>query len=135
MPRKSSPSAKISYFNKDKVSRALESYVARLAKRHREVEKVLVFGSFARGECVPGSDIDLLLILQESNAPILDRIPKYMPDSFPVGVDVFPYTKHEITDMVRRGNAFITKALQEGVVIFDRSQRRNPRTPTPNLNM
>jgi len=113
---------KISYFDKDAVSKALESFVARLGKKHPEVEKVLVFGSFARGECVPGGDIDLLIILRRSDVPVLDRIPKYMPERFPTAVDVFPYTIEEIAKMMEDGNPLITRALKEGKLIYNRSQ-------------
>jgi predicted nucleotidyltransferase len=109
---------KISYFDKEAVLQALGLFLGELREKHPEVEQVLLFGSFPRGECVPGSDIDLLLILRESAIPLLDRIPRYMPHSFPVGVDVFPYTRDELDKMVQDGNRFIIRALREGKSIY-----------------
>lgn len=116
----SSPSVKITYFDKRKVWAATEKLAAKLARTHPEVEKVIVFGSLARDEAVPGSDVDLLIILRDSDVSLLDRMTTYMPDRFPVGMDVFPYTKDEIEQMLRDGNFFIKRALTEGVELFSR---------------
>jgi len=43
-----------------------------LREKHPEIENVLTFGSFPKGERVPGSGIDLLLILRESSIPLAD---------------------------------------------------------------
>jgi len=117
MPRKSSPFVKISYFDETAVRKALKLFLAELEEKHPEVEKVLVFGSFVKGECVPGSDIDLLLILKESPVPLLERLPRYMPSSFPITVDVFPYTREELAKMRADGNTFIKRALAEGKLL------------------
>ena len=86
-----------------------------MVARHPEVERVLLFGSLARGEAVPGSDADLLLILSSAGQPFLERIPRYLPTGLPLGVDVFPYTGDEIERMRAAGNPFIVRALQEGI--------------------
>ncbi len=116
----SSPSVKITYFDKEKVWAAVKEFAEDLARDNPEVEKILVFGSLVRGEAVPGSDVDLLVILKQSDAPLPDRMTKYMPDRFPVGVDVFPYTKAEIEQMLGDSNFFIKQALREGVEMFAR---------------
>lgn len=82
------------------------------------MEEIIVFGSFVRDECVPGSDIDLLIVLSKSNKDFLKRIPKYMPMKFPVGIDVFPYTNGEIKKMLDEGNFFLKRVFKEGKTIF-----------------
>lgn len=116
MPRESYPFVKIRYFDRQGVDRAIHRFAKEL-KARPEVERVIVFGSFVRGESVPGSDIDILLVLTESNVPFLERIPKYMPSQFPVGIDIFPYTNEEIERMISQGNFFLKRALAEGVEI------------------
>ena len=113
------PSVKITYFDKQAVWEALRKYLEQVEREYPEVGKVILFGSLARGEGVPGSDIDLLIILRESTStPILERIPKYMPLCFPVGVDVFAYTEQELEEMKRQGNPFVRKVLEEGIEVF-----------------
>jgi predicted nucleotidyltransferase len=78
---------------------------------------VLLFGSLARGQAVPGSDADLLVILSSTSRPFMERIPHYLPTGSPLGIDVFPYTREEIDRMLAEGNHFIRQAVQEGVVL------------------
>ena len=37
----------------------------------------------------------LCLIVASASLPLRDRLPKYLPDGFPVGVDLFVYTRAE----------------------------------------
>ena len=95
--------------------------IAALASRRPEVERVLLFGSVATGRAVPGSDVDLLVILERSDTPFVDRIPLYTPEGCGVDVEVFPYTRQEVEQMLAQGNSFLRSALRDPVVIFSRS--------------
>lgn len=118
MQHQSSHFVKITYFDKEIVWNALKQFVRELVKNNPEIEKILLFGSFAKGESVPGSDIDLLIVLNASDKSFLNRMAKYMPDKFPVSVDVFPYTRKELEAMVKEGNFFLKQALKEGISLF-----------------
>ncbi len=120
MQRKLSRSVKIRYFDKKLVEESLRGYLKEIEEKHPEVKRVLLFGSFVRDECVPGSDIDLLLILSASEETFMERIPRFLPSRFPVGMDVFPYTEEELEKMKEEGNFFIRRALEEGVEVFRR---------------
>ncbi len=85
--------------------------------QHPEIEEILLFGSLARGDAVPGSDADLLVILSSASQPFMERITQYMPTGLSVGVDVFPYTREEIDRMVAEGNCFIRQAIREGITL------------------
>jgi predicted nucleotidyltransferase len=99
----------------------VDEHVRTLAARHPELEEVILFGSLVRGTPVPGSDVDLLLILTNSDRAFLDRIPTFLPGRFPAGVDVFPYTRAEIDRMRAEGNRLILEALRDGITVFRRS--------------
>jgi len=114
MQGKSSPSVKISYFDKEAVWDSLRKFTGQLKKKHPEIEKIILFGSLVRDDCVPGSDVDLLIVLSKSDKPFLERITEYMPSKLPVGVDVFPYTRQELKTMIKEGNFFIKAALELG---------------------
>lgn len=110
----------VTWFDRDAVWRAVEAYGRALAARRPEIEEIRVFGSLVAGTSVPGSDVDLLIVLSESEKAFLDRIPAYLPGAFPCPVDVFPYTRAEIARMTSEGNALIAAALGEGRTIFRR---------------
>ena len=78
------------------VRRAMDAYAARLLAAHPEVEEIIVFGSFADGTWAPGSDLDVFVVLSGSAKRVRDRIPALLPGAFPVGVDLFPFTREEI---------------------------------------
>ncbi|MEW6685427.1 MAG: nucleotidyltransferase domain-containing protein [Candidatus Edwardsbacteria bacterium] len=117
MPPESSPSVKISYFPKENVWEAVQALARQLLREHQEICRIILFGSLVRGDAVPGSDVDLLIILKGSNEPFLQRIVNYLPTQFPVGIDVFPYTETELKMMLEQGNYFLQKALKEGIEI------------------
>lgn len=112
----SSPSVTVFWLNQEQVRKNLQTAIEKLAREHPEIEEVWLFGSLARGEAMPGSDADLLMILGSSPVPFRDRFARYWPD-FP-GVDVFAYTRAELAQMQADGNSFARRALSEGVSLF-----------------
>ena len=61
------------------------------ALKQRKVLHAALFGSLARGEARPGSDIDILVELDEAARPSLwdySGVCLYLEDLFPIKVDV-----------------------------------------------
>jgi predicted nucleotidyltransferase len=81
--------------DREEIAQAVASYVARLREQHPEIERIIWFGSWVTGLPAPGSDVDLCLILSKADRSPQDRIPDYLPVGFPVGVDLFAYTRDE----------------------------------------
>ena len=117
MLKPSSTSVRIFWLDSQKVRKRLKTIALQMKARYPEIEQVLLFGSLARGEAVPGSDADLLVILSSASRPFMERIPRYLPTGLPLGVDVFPYTRDEIDRMLAAGNHFIRQAVKEGVAL------------------
>ncbi|HEX7343773.1 MAG TPA: nucleotidyltransferase domain-containing protein [bacterium] len=90
-------------------------------------EQVIVFGSFARGNNRPESDLDLLII-KESNRPRYERaIPIYHAlRDIMMAVDVIVYTPAEVKEWSKVRQAFITTALREGRVLYEKKIGSNP---------
>jgi predicted nucleotidyltransferase len=84
------------------VETAVEAYVRDILRRNRGIETVIWFGSWIHGNPVPGSDVDICLILSRSTKRFRDRIPDFLPGAFPTGLDLFPYTKKEFTGLAER---------------------------------
>jgi predicted nucleotidyltransferase len=77
------------------MAHAVADYVARLRAKHPEIERVIWFGSWTTGIPLPGSDVDLCLVLSASDKPPRERVSDYLPVGFPVGIDLFAYTQAE----------------------------------------
>lgn len=93
-----------------KIRRSVDEYARRVFAEHPEVEEIIVFGSFAKGNYAPGSDVDILIVLSDSDRPFRDRIPELLPGAFPVGLDLFPYTRAEIASRLSPGFLAAVKA-------------------------
>ena len=106
---------------RDRILGELERSVQRLIRDHPEVRRVLLFGSYARGDFGLWSDADVLLVLSSSpHERYFDRIPDFLEYfiGMSVPVDIFPYTEAEVERMNRRGNPLIRTAL-EGLVVAE----------------
>ncbi|MEO0248618.1 MAG: nucleotidyltransferase domain-containing protein, partial [candidate division WOR-3 bacterium] len=79
---------------------------------------VILFGSFARGDCTAASDADVLILLRNSALRFEDRIPLYRPTGIGVSVDVFPYTLVEARQSLKEGWGVAPIALREGEVLY-----------------
>jgi uncharacterized protein len=98
---------------------------AEIVRRIRSVarpEKIVLFGSRARGEHRPDSDIDLLVI-EDSPLPRHRRpIPLYAAlADLPLDVEteVVVYTPAEVEEWSTASAAFVTTALREGKVLYE----------------
>ena len=115
MPKKSSNSVKVVFADKANVLRQLKDYAKSIKRANPEVERVGYFGSYANGTYGPASDVDLLIILRQSDKRFLDRIPNFLPDNLSICCDVFPYTGEEIEKMKQDDNTWICHILGEVV--------------------
>ena len=89
--------------------------------RTLDPERVVLFGSHGRGEGRPESDFDVLVI-KESDEPRYQRsVPLYKAlADWPAEVDVLVYTPHEVEEWSEVPEAFVTTALREGRVLYER---------------
>jgi uncharacterized protein len=84
-------SVKTFWLDRDYIDRQLEIAVHSLRK-DPNIIKVVLFGSYAEGRAVSGSDIDMLLVLQVDSRRFVDRILYYLDIFADIGmaVDIFP---------------------------------------------
>lgn len=85
-------------------------------------QKIVLFGSRARGNARPDSDLDLLVI-EESDKPTYRRAAQYyiaLADLM-LGHDVLVRTPAEIEEWREEPNALVTTALREGKVLYEQT--------------
>jgi|Deesub1362A_J573_1020465.scaffolds.fasta_scaffold10938_3 predicted nucleotidyltransferase len=99
------------------LKQALLSIVAQL-REMPEVERVILFGSNARGRADLLTDLDLIVVMR-SDKPFVERTAElYRRIEAPVDLDMLVYTPDEIQAMKDRG--FLRKALREGKVLYEK---------------
>jgi len=84
-------------------------------------EKVILFGSRARGDARPNSDFDVLVIKQSDEPRYRRSALLYVAlADLPVEVEVMVYTPEEVEEWSEVPQAFITTAVREGTTIYER---------------
>ncbi len=83
------------------------------------VKAVILFGSRARGDWIPWSDYDLLII-SDFKEKYLDRIKKVLEiiGNVPINIEPHPYRLCEALEMLKKGNPLIVDALEEGKILY-----------------
>jgi len=89
--------------------------------RAYQPQRIIVFGSFARGDTHEGSDLDLIVV-KETEERFFGRIGRVRDACLDIDIDVQPlvYTPAELEEMLANGNSFLETALAEGVVAYER---------------
>jgi predicted nucleotidyltransferase len=83
-------------------------------------EKVVLFGSGARGEARADSDYDVLVIKHSDEPRYRRSVPLYAAlADLPVEVEVMVYTPEEVEEWSKVPQAFITTAVREGTTIYE----------------
>ena len=105
--------------SKTAVEPLLEQIVARIVEQ-AQPEKVILFGSRARGDARSNSDFDILVI-KESDEPRYRRgVALYGAlAKLPAEVDVLVYTPQEVWEWSAVPQAFVTTAVREGKVLYE----------------
>ncbi len=98
--------------------------VLRLAKEHarRLVEEgkadaVILYGSFARGDYTPLSDLDLLIVSDDVPENPVERLKDYMVSDLPLDVEPRVYTRRELYRLAAQKRRIIREILTFGLVL------------------
>ena len=83
-------------------------------------EKIILFGSLARGDVRPESDLDLLVIAQSQEPRYRRSAPLYgiLSDIF-IPMDILVYSPEEVEEWSGVRQAFVTTAIREGRVLYE----------------
>lgn len=102
-----------------KLDAALQEMVHRITATGNP-QKIILFGSRARGDARPDSDYDLLLI-EPSDQPRHRRAARYRRALIGLAPakDILVWTPEEVAEWRDVPNAFITTAINEGIVVYE----------------
>jgi len=93
----------------------IREWLDRQKPEHPEMIAAGLFGSYARGDYAPGSDIDLLIIVSASKEPRwFMRSSSFQTETLPLGADVFVYTQAE-RDQMEKTHPWFQHVLSETI--------------------
>ena len=82
-------------------------------------ERIVLFGSYAKGAARPGSDIDLLIVADLTGDPTahLRRARQLVADAFPP-VDIVLCTPEEVAEAPTARSPFLLSVLGSGITLY-----------------
>lgn len=106
--------------SKEAEERVIQTILQRITDRFRPL-RILLFGSRARGEAGPWSDVDLLVVLPEvaHKREAAVEILRTLGD-LPIAVDIVVTTPEELARRGRMNGDMLRTALREGRVVYER---------------
>jgi len=101
-----------------------EAVLAEIVRRLVEAvdpDRIILFGSRARGDARPDSDVDLLVV-RDSQEALGPRIVRAYSALMGMGIpkDVLWYTPQEVQDWAGVRSHVISRALREGRVLYEK---------------
>ena len=97
----------------------IRSIAKRIAEKF-DVDKIILFGSYAYGKPREGSDVDLLVVLNSKkrnwkiNWDIYDAI-----SPLPCSIDLVVRTGKEIKERIPQGDWFLKDIVEDGLVLYE----------------
>lgn len=93
-------------------------YIIDTIKKFDEIDKAIVFGSRAKGNFKPGSDIDIAIYGEKITFDILSRLHSSLEDESPM-----PYL-FDIVDFTHSNNKELKEHIERaGKVIYDKNKQ------------
>lgn len=94
--------------------------VAQQIARQFQPEKIILFGSYAYGKPQPGSDVDLLVVMEtplrnREQAAQIARALKYH-----FGLDLLVHTPNQLAEWLSLGDFFLQEVTAKGKVLYAR---------------
>ena len=100
------------------IEKQVEDIKKQIIERYKP-EKIIIFGSYARGNFDKDSNVDFLIIKKDTPERGIDRIrevSKLIKRN--IAVDFLVYSPYEIEERIKLGDPFIKGILKEGKVIY-----------------
>ncbi|MDZ4795828.1 MAG: nucleotidyltransferase domain-containing protein [Bacteroidota bacterium] len=100
---------------KEEINKLVEKIVSRIRP-----DKVIVFGSYAKGLATYKSDLDLFII-KDTHLPMSHRDEEIRPflSNLITGVDVHVYTPEEVEEYGSEEYSFVHSVLKTGKIIYE----------------
>ena len=82
-------------------------------------ERIILYGSYARGDPTPDSDVDLLVVLPFEGKPwrMATEIRRRIRSPFPM--DLLARTPEQVRHRLARGDSFLREVTHQGMVLYE----------------
>lgn len=100
------------------VDRAVRKWATEVAAKRKNVLRIGYFGSYARGDWGVGSDIDLVVVVEDDDEAPARRAVSWDVTDFPVPADLLIYTRAEWEAIANQRRRFYEVLIRETVWVY-----------------
>ena len=102
--------------------KAIDQVVEQIVEKFRP-QKIILFGSYGRGNPRPESDVDLLVVMETPLKEVQQAIQICQQIKYRFGLDLIVHTPKYLSERVKMGDWFLRDVLKEGKVLYESSRR------------
>ena len=102
--------------------KAIDQVVKQIVEQFKP-QKIILFGSYARGNPRPESDVDLLVVMETPLKEVQQAIQICQQIEYRFGLDLIVHTPKYLAERVKMGDWFLRDVLEEGKVIYEAINR------------
>lgn len=102
--------------------KAIDQVVKQIVEKFKP-QKIILFGSYARGNPRPESDVDLLVVMETPLKDVRQAIEICQQIDYRFGLDLIVHKPKYLAERVKNGDWFLRDVLKEGKVLYDFSSR------------
>lgn len=103
----------------------LVAQIAETIRKKYKPQKIILFGSYARGKPTESSDIDLFIV-KDTEARMVDRFVEvkrliYNPQ-LRIPISPLVYTPQELEERLKMGDDFVKQIMDKGKVLYEEAR-------------
>jgi len=93
--------------------KAIDQVVEQIVEKFKP-QKIILFGSYARGDYRPESDVDMLVVMDTPLRDVRQAIEICQQIEYRFGLDLIVHTPKHLAERVKKGDWFLRDVLKEG---------------------
>jgi len=102
--------------------KAIDQVVEQIVEMFKP-QKIILFGSYARGNPRPESDVDMLVVMDTKLREVQQAIQICQQIEYRFGLDLIVHTPKKLMERTKMGDWFLRDVLKEGKVLYESSSR------------
>lgn len=105
------------------ITQEIINQFSNIIKTKLDPVKIILFGSYAYGNPTLNSDLDIMVVLQESNLPRYKRgssIRLELQKIIDIDIDLLVYTQAEVNEWSNVELSFVHTVLKKGKILYAR---------------
>ena len=98
--------------------KAINQVVKQIVEKFKP-QKIILFGSYAKGNPRPESDVDMLVVMDTQLKEIQQAIQICQQIEYRFGLDLIVHTPEYLAERMKMGDWFLRDVIKEGKVIYE----------------